>query len=99
MSVCEEEPCKSLIDEYWKHAIHCSEARLIVRLHCDVRRIVWRDYKILFSLWAAAFASALACQALHLPSLVCIALTGTALLLLAALFAWGIRLAILDRIT
>ena len=99
MSVCEEEPCKSLIDEFWKHAINAGDAQLGVRLHCDVRKIVLRDYRILFSLWVAVFASALACHALFLPPLLCSALTVAAMLLLGALLVWGVRLAILDRIT
>jgi len=36
MSACDEEPCKSLIDEYWAQTIAASEAEIVLRLHCDV---------------------------------------------------------------
>ncbi|HET9638683.1 MAG TPA: hypothetical protein VFP12_05715 [Allosphingosinicella sp.] len=97
MSACDQEPCKSLIDRYWANAIAGSDSALAVRLHCDVRRRVWRGYRILLSLWAAALASALACHAVRLEPWLCLALDWMAIVLLAGLFVWGARLALLER--
>jgi hypothetical protein len=97
MSACDQEPCKSLIDRYWATAIAGSNAALAVRLHCDVRRRVWRGYRILFSLWAAALASALACHAVRLEPWLCLALDWLAIALLAGLFLWAGRLLLLER--
>lgn len=98
MSACDEEPCKSLIDEFWARAIAAGEAQLLTRLHCDVRKAAWRFYAQLFSLWLASLASALACEALLLPPWLCAGLIVAAFLLLAALFVWGVRLWVLERI-
>jgi hypothetical protein len=98
MSACDEEPCKSLIDEFWARAIAAGEAQLLTRLHCDVHKAALRGYALLFSLWLAVFASALACQAFLLPPILCATLVLAAMLLLAALLVWGVRLWILERI-
>lgn len=98
MSACDEEPCKSLIDEFWAKAIDASDAALVARLHCDVWKAARRDYWILFSLWAAVFAYALMCATLHLPPPVCAALTAASFALLLALFVWGVRIARLRRL-
>ena len=98
MSACDEEPCKSLIDEFWARAIDASEQALITRLHCDVWKAARGDYWILLSLWAAALAHALACAALGLPAALCAAATIASLALLAALIVWGIRIAWLRRL-
>ena len=98
MSACDEEPCKSLIDRYWATAIDGWEAQLAVRLHCDLLKRAERDYWILFSLWAAAFAYAVACAALGLPAPLCAALTLASFALLAALAVWTVRIARLRRL-
>ncbi|MET1112824.1 MAG: hypothetical protein ABWX67_14995 [Allosphingosinicella sp.] len=97
MPACDQEPCKSLIDLYWANAIAGRNAALAVRLHCDVLRRVRRGYRILFSLWAAALASALACHAVRLELWLCVALDWMAMALLAGLFLWGVRLLLLER--
>jgi hypothetical protein len=99
MSACDEEPCKSLIDRYWATVFDASDAELVLRVHCDVWNIARRDYWILVSIWAAIFAYAVACAALHLPPVVCAALTAASFALLAALIVWGIRIARLRRLT
>ena len=98
MSACDEEPCKSLIDEFWARAIDAAEAELVTRLHCDVWKAARRDYWTLFSLWSAALAYALACGALGLPAAVCAAITLASFALLAAVIVWGIRIARLRRL-
>jgi len=93
MSACDEEPCKSLIDEYWARTIAASDAEMVLRLHCDVWKAARHGYWILFSVWLAVFAHAAACTALHLPPIACAALTAMSLLLLLSLIVWGIRIA------
>lgn len=98
MSACDEEPCKSLIHAYWDKTYTALDAELVLRLHCDVWTIARRDYRILFSLWLAVFAQAVACAALHLPPAVCAAVTAASFLMLLALFVWGIRIVRLRRL-
>ena len=98
MSACDEEPCKSLIDDYWATTITASDAELVLRLHCDVWKAARRDYWILFSIWLAVFAQAVACSALHLPPVACATLTWASFLLLLALIVWGIRIVRLRRL-
>jgi hypothetical protein len=98
MSACDEEPCKSLIDNYWDKTFTAQDAELVLRLHCDVWKAARHDYWILFSLWLAVAASAMACAALHLPPVACAALTVTSFLLLLSLFVWGIRIVRLRRL-
>ncbi|MDB5706014.1 MAG: hypothetical protein JWN66_3130 [Sphingomonas bacterium] len=98
MSACDEEPCKSLIDDYWAKTIIASEAELVLRLHCDVWKAARRDYWMLFSIWLAVFAHAVACAALHWPPVACAALTWASFLLLSALIVWGIRILGLRRL-
>jgi hypothetical protein len=92
MSKCDEEPCKSLIDQYWAKAIAGWEAELVLRLHCDVWKAALRHYWVLFSIWLAVFAHAMMCATLHLPPIACTALTGASIALLLALLVWGIRI-------
>lgn len=98
MSACDEEPCKSLIDQYWAKAIDAQGAELAMRLHCDVWKAATRGWWMLFALWFAAFAQAAACAALHLPPVACTALTILSFALLAALAAWGVRILWLRRL-
>ncbi len=57
-----------------------------------------RGYWILFSIWLAVFAHAVACAALHLPPVACAALTAMSFLLLLSLAVWGIRIVRLRRL-
>ena len=98
MSACDEEPCKSLIDDYWARTIEATEAELGLRLLCDLWKAAMRGYWVLFSLWAAAFAYAVACAALYLPPWLCTGVTVTSFLLLLSLIAWGVRIAWLRRL-
>lgn len=93
MSVCDEEPCKGLIDQFWAAAIEAQEAALGCRLHCDLWKAALQWFAMLFALWAAVLAQALACAALHLPPWLCGGLTVLSLTLLAALLLWTMRMA------
>src|ERR1044071_4004565 len=97
MSVCDEEPCKSLIDDYWATTIEASEAELGLRLLCDLWKAAMRGYWALFALWAAAFAYAGGCAALYLPPWLCTGVTVASFLLLLALVGWGARILWLRR--
>ena len=98
MSACDDEPCTSLIDRYWATTYDAMEAELVLRLHCDVLKWARRDYWMLFSLWAAAFAYALLGATLLWPPIVCAALIAASLALLGALVVWAIRIARLRRL-
>jgi hypothetical protein len=93
MSECDKEPCKGLIDKFWAAAIDAQETALACRLHCDVWQAALRGFAMLFALWAAVLAQALACAALHLPPWLCRGLTLLSLALLAALLVWAVRMA------
>lgn len=93
MSECDKEPCKGLIDKFWAAAIEAQNAALFCRLQCDVWKAALRWFAMLFALWAAVLAQALACAALHLPPLLCRGLTLLSLALLAALLVWTVRMA------
>lgn len=96
MSACDEEPCKSLIGDYWHHAFDAALAQMAVRTLCEARKAALHQAALLFALWLATFASALACHALGLPDWLCAALTVAAMLLLAALFVWAVRIMVID---
>jgi hypothetical protein len=91
MSECDKEPCKSLIDAYWAKAIDAHDAAFACRVHCDLWKAALRGFWMLFAIWFAVFAYAVACTALHLPPWACAGLTWASLALLAALIVLGIR--------
>lgn len=92
MSACDEEPCKSLIGEYWETVFDAKLAELVLRAHCDVWKAARRDYWILLSIWGAVFAQAVACAAMHLVAWLCAALAAASLVLLASLLVWFVRI-------
>lgn len=92
MSACDEEPCKSLIGDYWETVFEASMAELVLRAHCEVLKTARGDYWKLLSIWGAVFAQAVACMALHLPPWLCAGLAGASLVLLVLLLVWFVRI-------
>lgn len=85
MSACEEEPCKSLIDDYWGKAIATMQFKQSLQLWCGLRNMVRNLVIAMFLLWFAVFSHAIACLAGIMPSSFCNALVVASFILLGLL--------------